>query len=321
LVVRMKSFIKIKLLLGFLAVVNSGLFQQPIIAAPTDANEVARKNAEENAAIRKEWDSWNAPFKPFRIIGNIYYVGPSGISSFLITTPEGHILLDTGFESTGPRIEASVKELGFKLSDIKIILNSHAHSDHAGGHAAMQKLTGAKIMMSRADAALLESGGTNDFTPYSREMIGYPPAKTDRLLRDGDTVKLGGTTLTCHLTPGHTKGCMTWTMDATEDGKTYRVLFFGSTSTFSDVPLVGNANYPNRIADFTATYKKLKLLKCDVLLAPHAGFFGLKEKAARLEAGEKPNPFIDPKAYRELLKTAEEKFLKQLAEEQSKAAR
>lgn len=281
---------------------------------------LAEKNAAENAAIKMEWESWNAPFQPFRLIGNIHYVGASGISSFLITTPEGHILMDTGFETTVPRIRESVTKLGFKLTDIKIILNSHAHTDHAGGHALMQELTGARILMSEADAALLASGGTNDFTPYSKEMMGYRPAKADRLLRDGDKVTLGGVTLTCHLTPGHTKGCTTWTMDVTEDGKVQHVVFFGSTSILTGVPLVNNAKYPGIADDLTASYKKLKSLPGDVFLAPHTGFFDLDAKAQRLARGEKPNPFIDATAFKKFLGPAEQKFLKQLAEEQKNAS-
>jgi metallo-beta-lactamase class B len=273
------------------------------------------KNKAENDAMRKEWDQWNAPFKPFCIIGNIYYVGPSGISSFLITTPKGNILIDTGFEMTVPRIRESVKQLGLRIEDIKIILNSHAHLDHAGGDALMKQLTGAQIEMSEADAAMLAAGGTNDFTPYSREMIRYPPAKADRLLHDCDLVSLGGTTLTCHLTPGHTKGCTTWTMDVTDDGKTYHVLFFGSTSILPGVSLTHNTQYPGIADDFAATYRKLKALPCDVFLAPHAGFFGLDDKAARLGRGEKPNPFIAPAGYQQFLKDQEAKFQHQLEEE------
>lgn len=292
----------------------AGSFASAVTAAEPDAAALAKKNAEENAAIRKEWDSWNAPFKPFRIVGNIYYVGPSGISSFLITTPKGHILLDTGFETTVPGICQSVTNLGFKVEDIKVILNSHAHTDHAGGHARMKQLTGAKILMSEADAALLASGGTNDFTPYSHEMMGYPPATADELLRDGEKVRLGGVTLTCHLTPGHTKGCTTWTMDVTEDGKVHHVVFFGSTSILSGVPLLNNANYPGVADDLAKSYRTLKALPCDVLLAPHAGFFGLKEKAERLAQGAKPNPFIDPREYRDFIDKQENKFQTQLAE-------
>lgn len=288
--------------------------------ALAEPSSLAEKNAAENAAIKKEWASWNTPFQPFRLIGNIYYVGASGISSFLITTPEGHILMDTGFETTVPRIRDSVAKLGFKLSDIKIILNSHAHTDHAGGHALMKELTGARILMSEADAALLASGGTNDFTPYSKELMGYRPAKADRILRDGDKVTLGGTTLTCHLTPGHTKGCTTWTMDVVEDGKTQHVVFFGSTSILSGVPLVNNAQYPGIADDLATSYKKLKSLPCDVFLSPHTGFFDLEAKAQRLARGVKPNPFIDSKAFKKFITQAEQKFLTQLDGERKSAS-
>lgn len=288
------------------------------LSVAVNAGTAEQKDAAENAAIRKEWESWNTPFKPLRIIGNVYYVGPSGISSFLITTPEGHVLIDTGFETTVPRIHESVEKLGFKFSDIKIILNSHAHLDHAGGHALMKKLTGAKILMSEADAALLASGGTNDFTPYSRAMIGYAAEKADKVLRDGDKVTLGGTTLTCHLTPGHMKGTTTWTMDVSEKGKTHHVLFFGSTSILTGVPLVKNEKYPQIAEDLAATYRKLKTLPCDVFLAPHAGFFDLAEKAERTERGEKGNPFIDSRAYAKFIENAEKRFLKQLEEEKKK---
>jgi metallo-beta-lactamase class B len=281
---------------------------------------LAEENATENAAIKKEWESWNAPFPPFRLIGNIHYVGASGISSFLITTPEGHILIDTGFETTVPRIRESVTKLGFKLTDIKIILNSHAHTDHAGGHALMQELTGARILMSEVDAALLASGGTNDFTPYSKEMMGYRPAKADRILRDGDKVTLGGTTLTCRLTPGHTKGCTTWTMEVAEGSKTYHVVFFGSTSILPNVPLVNNAQYPGIADDLTASYTKLKSLPCDVFLAPHPSFCNLLEKAERLERGEKPNSFIDSKAFKVFIERAERNFLVQLDRERKSAS-
>lgn len=281
---------------------------------------LAEKNAAENVAIKREWESWNAPLKPFRLIGNIHYVGASGISSFLITTPAGHILMDTVFETTVPRIRDSVAKLGFRLADIKIILNSHAHLDHVGGHALMQELTGARILVSEADVALLASGGTNDFTPYSKEMMGYRPAKLDRILRDGDKVTLGGVTLTCHPTPGHTKGCTTWTMDVTEDGKVQHVLFFGSSSILPGVPLVKNAQYPDIADDLTASYRKLKSLPCDVFLAPHAGFFSLSEKARRLEYNAKPNPFIDPTAFKAFIEQAERKFLNQLDSERKSAS-
>jgi metallo-beta-lactamase class B len=315
---RMKDYYSI--LLGFCLTVFLTVGSTNAAAQSKNPDAVASANAAENAAIRKAWEAWNGPCKPFRIIGNIYYVGPMGVSSFLITTPAGHILIDTGFESTVPRIRDSIGKLGFKERDIRIILNSHAHLDHSGGDAAMKDLTGAKIMMSAADADLLASGGTNDFTRFSTAMKRYPPARADRLLRDGDKVTLGGSTLTCHLTPGHTKGCTTWTMDVTEEGKVYHVLFFGSTSLLLGVNLVNNPKYPNIVEDYTATYQKLKSLPCDVFLAPHAGFFGLADKAARLERGEKPNPFIDPPAFRGCIDQAERTFLDQLKKEQQTQA-
>jgi len=290
-----------------------------VIRIALGESSLAEKNAAENAAIKKEWELWNAPFPPFRLIGNIHYVGASGISSFLITTPEGHILLDTGFETTVPRIRDSVTKLGFKLADIKIILNSHAHLDHAGGHALMQELTSARILMSEADAALLASGGTNDFTPYSKEMMGYRPAKADRILRDGDKITLGGTTLTCHLTPGHTKGATTWTIDVVEDGKLQHVLFFSSTSILPDVPLVNNAQYPGIAEDLAASYKKFRTLPCDVFLAPHPGFFGLAEKAEKVQVNAKVNPFVDSAAFKNYIEQAERKFLAQLEIERKAA--
>ncbi|WP_040547052.1 subclass B3 metallo-beta-lactamase [Pedosphaera parvula] len=295
-----------------------------MLAAGLPLTSLAQTNAPVdpgNAAVKKMWESWNAPFKPFRIINNVYYVGATGVSSFLITTPEGHILIDTGFESTVPRIRASVAQLGFRPEDIKIILSSHAHLDHTGGHALMKQLTGAKVMISKADADLLASGGTKDYTPYAPKMMAYSPVKADRILVDEEKVSLGKTTLTCHLTPGHTKGCTTWTMDTTEAGKVYHVLFFGSTSVLSDVKLVNNPKYPNIAEDYLHSYQKLKTLQCDVFLAPHGSFFGLSEKAEKLAQGGKTNPFIDSESYRNFIQKAENTFLEQLAQERAKASR
>jgi len=296
-----------------------------IIAAVVFAISCQLANAAEtpkpgsDETIHQSWNEWNSPFQPFRIIGNIYYVGASGISSFLITTPQGHILIDTGFEMTVPRITNSVAQLGFHLQDIKILLSSHAHLDHTGGHALMKSLTGARICISEADGALLASGGTTDFTPYSTNMTAYPPAVADQLLHDGDAIKLGGATLVCHLTPGHTKGCTTWTMDVKESGRTYHVLFFGSTTILDGVRLLNNPKYPGIVEDYAASFKKLKPLPCDVFLAPHAGFFNLTEKSARLARGEKPNPFIDPADYRRFIDESERAYQQRLDQEKKQA--
>ena len=261
-----------------------------------------------NVALNKVFQSWNQPFKPLRIIGNVHYVGASGVSSYLITSPEGHVLIDTGFEQTVPIIRENVKKLGFRMEDIKFILASHAHVDHAGGHALVKELTGARIVMSEADAALLASGGKDDFMD---EVMPYRPARADRIVRDGEQIKLGNGVLTARLTPGHTKGCTTWTMVAEDGGQRHNVVFFGSTSVLAK--LVNNAKYPEIARDYAATFRKLKALPCDVFLAPHASFFGLEEKAQQVGAGK--NPFVDAKAFQKYIATAEQNFLKQLERE------
>jgi metallo-beta-lactamase class B len=162
--------------------------------------------------------SWNQPVNPYRVIGNIYYVGAAEVTSFLIVTPAGHILLDSGFAETVPQIKQNIAQLGFRLQDVKILLNSHAHFDHAGGLAELKKLTGAKLMASEADAALLAKGGKGDF--HFGDRLSYAPVITDRMLQDGDRVELGGVTMTAHLTPGHTKGCTTWTMKVKDRSET-----------------------------------------------------------------------------------------------------
>ncbi|HZW32997.1 MAG TPA: subclass B3 metallo-beta-lactamase [Isosphaeraceae bacterium] len=257
-------------------------------------------------SIETSFRLMNRPFEPFRLIGNVYYVGASDVSSFLITTPEGHILIDSGFAATVPLIRDGVRKLGFRFEDIRILLNSHAHVDHAGGHALLKRLTGARIVMSAADARLLAQGGRGDFLPVSEEVLAYEPAQADRIIGDGDHVTLGGVTLTAHLTPGHTQGCTTWTMVVEEAGKNHDVVFYGSTTLLPGVRLVGNPKYPGMAEDFARTFRVLKALPCDVFLGPHGSQFGLREKARRLAAGEKPNPFIDPAGYRAFLAQSEQ---------------
>lgn len=268
-------------------------------------------------AVRQMFDAWKAPVPPRHLIGNIYYVGAIGVSSYLITTPEGHILLDTGFEDTVPLVQKSVEQLGFKVSDIKIILSSHAHIDHVGGHAAMKRLTGASIYASAEDTKTLESGGADDFIPLPRETILYPPAKVDRIIRDGECVTLGDVSLTAHLTPGHTRGATTWTMDVTDEGRTYHVLFFSSATINTGTKLVDNPKYPKIAEDFVATFAKFKTLPCDIFFAPHAGQFAMAEKFARLDQGPGPNPFIDPEGWKKLIGQAEKNFQQQLEKERA----
>src|SRR5438270_10414767 len=189
--------------------------------------------------------SWTEPFPAHRIAGNLYYVGSRGLASYLIATPEGHILINSSLEASVPLIEASIGKLGFHLSDVKILLVSHAHWDHNAGSAALKERTGAQYMVMEPDVAVTQDGGKSDFfygeSPGSR----YPPAKVDRVLHDGDEVKLGGSVLTAHLTPGHTKGCTTWTMKVTEGGNTYDAVIVGSPNVNAGFRLVNNAKYPS----------------------------------------------------------------------------
>jgi metallo-beta-lactamase class B len=257
--------------------------------------------------------SWNQPVEPFRIAGNLYYVGASDITSFLITTPQGHILIDGGFVETVPLIRANVKKLGFRLEDVKFLLNNHAHYDHAAGLAELKKLTGAKLVVAEGDAPLLAAGGHGDFAFGDKYL--FPPVQADRTIKDGDTVSLGGVTLTAHVTSGHTKGCTTWTMKVKDGERTLDVVFAGSVSVNPGVTLAVNPKYPKIAEDYSHSFETLKALPCDLFLSSHGSFFDLTEKAERLRKGESPNPFIDPKGYRAYLARMEGRFRTQLAEE------
>ena len=260
--------------------------------------------------------SWNQPVEPYKIVGNVYYVGASDITSYLITTPQGHILLDGGFEETVPIIRESAKKLGFKIEDVKILINSHAHYDHAAGLAELKKLTGAAFYASEKDAPLHARGGKDDFAFGDRFL--YPPVKADRLLKNGDKVTLGGVTLTAHLTPGHTPGNTTWTMKAEEGGKSYDVAFVSSPTINPGVVLTNNPKYPGIADDYATTFRVLKSLPCEVFLGSHANFFNGLGKAERLRKGETPNPFIDPQGCRAFIAQREKVYRDQLAKERQK---
>jgi metallo-beta-lactamase class B len=268
-----------------------------------------------SAWVKRLFDTWRAPVPPEHLVGNIYYVGAIGVSSYLITTPEGHLLLDTGFDDTVPIIQKSVEQLGFRLTDIKIILSSHAHVDHVGGHAQMKKLTGAQIYASAADARTLESGGLDDFIQWPKETIRYEPVKADHLVADGERVTLGGVSLVAHLTPGHTRGATTWTMDVDDSGVVRHVVFFSSASINPGTRLLNNPLYPEFVHDFETTFAKLSALPCDIFFAPHGGQFAMADKFARLAHRENGNPFIDPEGWKKLLADSERVFRDQLAAE------
>ena len=247
----------------------------------------------------------NKPMAPFLIIGNLYYVGANEVCSFLITTNEGHILLDGGFAETAPQIEKNVTTLGFKVEDVKILLNSHAHLDHAGGLAELKRKSGAKLIASERDAGLLRNGGHGDFRFGDRLL--FPPVAVDQIIRDGESVRLGDQIMTARLTPGHTKGNTTWITKISDGTKTYDVVFAGSPTTL-DYRFVEKVSYPGIAADFEKTFAVLKQLPCDIFLSDHGSFCNLEQKRERLTRGENPNPFIDPDGYRKFVSQYEKAF-------------
>jgi metallo-beta-lactamase class B len=250
---------------------------------------------------------WTRPFPPFRIAGNLYYVGSEELSAFVIATPQGNILINSNLTSSPAQIRRSVETLGFHWSDIKILLISHAHCDHASGSAAILKQTGAKYEVMDADVPAIESGGRNDFALGSDKQYWFPPAHVDRVLHDGDTVELGGAVLTAHKTAGHTRGTVTWTMNVNEAGKTLHVVIVGSPNVLDSYKLVGNKTYPQIADDFRHQFEVLKALPCDIFLGAHASYFGLKEKYARLKSGDR-NVFVDPAGYRRFVDEKDREF-------------
>lgn len=257
---------------------------------------------------------WTEPFPPHHVIGNVYYVGSKGLASYLITTPEGNILINSSLESSVPQIRASIEKLGFHFNDTKVLLISHAHWDHCAGSAAVKESTGAKYMVMAADVPVVEAGGKGDFQYGKSPQSFFKPAKVDRVLHDLDQVKLGDTVLVAHLTPGHTKGCTTWTLRVREGNKTYHVVIVGSPNVNNGYKLTHNALYPNIAKDYDRTFRTLRALPCDVFLGAHGSYYGLEAKFARLKDGA-PNPFIDPEGYRSYVAERERTFRSELAKQ------
>lgn len=247
--------------------------------------------------------SWNQPVEPFRIAGNVYYVGASDIASYLIATPKGHIVIDGGFEETAPLIRASIEKLGFKVTDVKILLENHAHYDHVGGLAELKRLTGATFYASAGDAPMLAGGGDNaGFT--------FPPVKPDRILRDGEPITLGATTLVAHLTPGHTPGATTFTTRVREGTRTLDVVFAASITTLPQYKLAGAI-----VDDYRHSFAALRALPCDVFLSFHGSFFNLTSKARKLREGDR-YAFVDPAGFKRYIDSNEAAFEKRLRAQQ-----
>ena len=251
---------------------------------------------------------WNRPFPPHKVIGNVYFVGTAELGSYLITTPAGHILVNTDFESTVPQIRKSVESLGFKFTDIRIIVGSHAHADHMEADALVKEQTGARVMAMEQDVPALKR-----ITP------GGKPHPIDRVLHDGDRVTLGSAVMTAHLTAGHTPGCTTWSTDASEGGKLYHAVIVCSVGFNPGYVLVNNREYPSIAEDYVRSFATLRKLPCDVFLGAHGSFYDLAGKYARLEKGG-PNPFLDRAGYLAYIDQKEREFNAEL-QRQKRAGR
>ena len=251
---------------------------------------------------------------PLRIVGNLYYVGDNDLASYLVVTPKGDILINTGFEYSVPEIQSRVRTLGFQPKDIKILLVTHAHSDHAAGQAKMKKLTGAKMFAMREEVELLETGGKTDYLFGSSGW--FPPVKVDRVLVDGEKIELGGSIITAYLHPGHTKGSTSFAMEIPEAGKTYRVLVANLGNINDGTVLLHNPKYPRIIQDYGRTFQAQKELSCDIFLTSHAGQFGLLSKWRPGDVYD-PDRFVDPAGYARAVARTEYRYLRQLEEERN----
>ncbi len=249
-------------------------------------------------------NNWYTPFPPHQILQNLYYVGTTDLAEYLVATPEGHILINSNFERTVPLLRESVEKLGFKMKDIKILLTSHAHSDHAGGHARVRELTGARVMVMVGDVDTIRMG-----------RAGIRACPVDRVLQDGDVVTLGGISLIARLTPGHTPGCTTWTLKLDDHGTERQIVIVGSPNVNPGYVLVNNREYPTIAKDFERTFEILKKLPCDIFLGAHGSYYGLETKYRKLHISE-ANPFIDPEGYSRYVTERESAFRKELEKQE-----
>ena len=253
--------------------------------------------------------AWTDTIAPFRVIDNVYYVGSAGLTAWLITTPKGHILLDVGLPQNAAMVERNIRRLGFRLRDVKILLNTHAHFDHAGGIAQIKRATGARLFAAAGDRVALERGvyvGSEDHTEFN-----FPPVHVDSLIPDGGVVTLGGVTLTANITPGHTAGCTSWTLPVLSDGVRHTAIFFCSASVAFN-RLSPNPQYPGIVDDYRRSLARFRSIDADVFFAAHSELFDMQAKRAQLRAGG-PNPFIDPTALQRTVSKYEADFEKELA--------
>lgn len=267
-------------------------------------------------------EAWTKPFPGLRIVGNVYYVGTYDLASYLITTDQGHVLINTGVGSSVPMIRVNVESLGFRFGDIKLLLATHGHWDHVGGMAAIKRLTSARMIMHEADVPVLEDGGNSDFRffPKGRGTV-YEPVTVDQRLKDGDTIRLGGVELTAHHHPGHTKGATSFTFTVRDDGRDYRVGIINTAGINEGVQLLKSPGYPAIVEEYARTIARQKQMTIDVFLSSHAGQFRLHEKYKPGDAYN-PNRFVDPQGFRAAVERTEKLYLAQLQKErQGQASR
>jgi metallo-beta-lactamase class B len=265
--------------------------------------------------LKDTLENWNKPTEPFKIIGNIYYVGTNGLASYLVTSPQGHFLIDAAMPETATQIEDSIQKLGFKLSDVKYILNTHAHMDHTGGFAQIKKDTGAQLISGEKDKPLLEGGyypGNDD------EFVKFPPVKVDRVVQHGEKLTLGDVTITANSTPGHSPGCTSWSMTV-KDGDADRSVMIFCSATVALNRLVTNPTHPGIVDDYKKTFAWSKNVHPDVLLAPHPEMYGMPAKRAKIAEGA-PNPFVQPGEFNAFVDKLEKDFDTGLAKQTADAA-
>lgn len=262
---------------------------------------------------------WDEPQEPFALYGNTYYVGPKGVAAVLVTSPAGHILIDTGTPKSPAAIAASIRKLGFKVEDVKYILTSHEHYDHVGGAAGLQAMTGATVIGSVKSSLVLASGKPNPADPQLGSLPDMTPVATTRAVRDGEAVTLGPLSITAHYTPGHTPGGLSWTWQSTENGRTANMVYADSLNAFGlhGFRYAGDARWPEARTQLEASIAKVAGFQCDVLVAAHPDLAGLWER--KEQAAQRGNAaFIDTDACRKYAERGRKRLATQLREEQSR---
>jgi metallo-beta-lactamase class B len=270
------------------------------------------------ASIRK---NRSIPDEPFRVAGNLYYVGSTGVTSFLLTGPDGHVLIDGGYPETAPLIIGSIAKLGFDIREVKVLLNSHAHFDHAAGLRELQQASGAKLWISEGDAEMIAAGGVGDrtFGPLRHVGLGrFPAALVDHRFKDGDTIRVGPIALTAHVTAGHTPGCTSWSFPVHDGERELLAVSICSLSLLPFMTFVEPESYPGIRSDFERSFERLRSLPADIFLGSHSSFFDMHRKLRERETAEDPvEPFIDREGYRAFIDDAERWFRAELADQQA----